>query len=118
MYANSTPTAPPPTMTTDAGSAGRSSASRLVSTTSPSISSPGSVRSQLPLARRTKRAPRRSPSPPMPPRTRPAPAAREPPAPQPAHAVVVGDPVLLEQELDALRLPVGDLARACDHARV
>ncbi len=37
---------------------------------------------------------------------------------EPARPVVVRDPVLLEQELDALRLPVGDLARARDDARV
>src|SRR6266852_4015878 len=40
-------------------------------------------------------------------------AARQPP-----DALAVRDLVLLEQELDALRLAVGDLARACDHARV
>src|SRR5262245_45579836 len=47
-------------ITTDVGSARRASASRLVITTAPSISSPGRVRSALPVARRVWRAARRS----------------------------------------------------------
>ena len=48
--------APPPITTTDAGSRASSSASRLVCTTVPSTSRPGSVRSRLPVASRTWRA--------------------------------------------------------------
>ena len=51
MSANSQPVAPPPTMTAEAGSSFRSSASRLVTTTWPSMGMPGRPRGLAPVAR-------------------------------------------------------------------